>query len=303
MTNTIFYIVIGVLLAVIVILFIYIHAIKKMLNKMKKDIAKSKDVSYNRQITVDIFDNDVSNLAKEINELLDYQKKLGYETEQLQDKMKKSVSDIAHDLRTPITVINGNLQLMEKAGLDEKQKEYARICKVKTASLKSIVDDFFEMSLLESDQIPVELGKRDLTGFAAQFMIDHESVIRQHDLEPVINIPDKSVFIKADSQLLVRIFDNMLNNIFKYAIHSFSMDVLEDGTVVFKNKILDGSSIDIDRLFDRSYKGDKARTDSASKGLGLYIVKLLAEKQGAETKAYIEKGMLCISIKFNICDY
>ena len=191
MINRILFIVIGILLVIVVILLIYILSIKKMLKVMKENVNKSKAVSYNRQITVDIFDQDVSDLAKEINELLDYQKKLGFETEQLQDKMKKSVSDIAHDLRTPITVINGNLQLMEKAGLNEKQKEYARICKVKTESLKSIVDDFFEMSLLESDQIPVELGKRDLTGFAVQFMIDHESVIRQHDLEPVINIPEK----------------------------------------------------------------------------------------------------------------
>ena len=157
--------------------------------------------------------------------------------------------------------------------------------------------------MLESDAEAVELKQIDATAFLMQFVIDNEAVIRQKGLTPKISLPEKSVFIKADEMLLKRMCNNLLNNVLKYAKDEFEVslsDVTGKGErvcIVFSNNVPEGSTFDVTQLFDRTYRGDRARP-SGGAGLGLYIVKLLAEKQGVQVKAKINDDTLVISMFF-----
>lgn len=286
-------------------LIVYLLHLKREMKNIKRELCETKAMSYNRQLTVSLFDRDLTEMSSQINDNLDYQKKLKLEAERSEMRLKQSVSDITHDLRTPLTVIKGNLQLLSENGtLTEKERSYLNTCMDKADMLKGMVDDFFEMSLLESDGQVVQLKEVNGTNIIMQFVADHEAVIREHNLEPDIRLPEKSVMLLADEPMLIRMLGNLLGNVLKYAEREFviSMELKEkDGTafcdIAFSNKLLEDACIDVTHLFDRTYRGSRARTGQGA-GLGLYIVRLLAKKQGAEVYAEEEGGRLCTHMVF-----
>ncbi len=279
--------------------------IKKQLRSIREELPLTTQSSYNRQLTVSLADNSVTALATEMNKNLEHQKQLKFRTEQVERSMKQSVSDIAHDLRTPLTVIKGNLQMLEASEqLSEKGCEYLRVCIDKTDAMKQMADEFFELSVLESDSGAVRLSRIDLTSLLVEFILDSEAVIRCRGIEPDIQLPEKSMYVMADESMLQRMLSNLLNNILKHARSSFelSLSLKGDKTVLsFSNELRPDESLDTDRLFERTYRGDKARNGSGA-GLGLYIVKLLAEKQNAAVQAVIRDNKLDISIVFDTAE-
>ncbi len=288
-------------------LLMYIFALKRQIKDFQKELSFTRKKTYNRQLQMSLFDRDLTGLAAEMNQNLDYQKQLKLQAERSEEKLKQSVSDIAHDLRTPLTVIKGNLQMMDQdSRMSEKSRRYLSICQDKTEVLKNMVDDFFELSVLESDHIPAKLLDVDATKLLVQFVVDHEAVIREHHLVPDIRLPEKSVIVPLDEQMFSRMLSNLLNNVIKYAADSFclTMEVKESPKeqvceIAFSNNMQVDSDLDVEHLFERTYRGSQERRGSGA-GLGLYIVKLLAEKQGAEVFAKRKKDELIVGIRYLI---
>ena len=284
-------------------LIIYIIRLKKNMREIKRELILTRDKSYNRQITVDLVDRDMSEMTAEMNRTLDYQKQLKYETEAAELTLKQSVSDIAHDLRTPLTVINGNLQMLKREEkMSERGKEYVRISEEKCAAIKTMADDFFELSVLESDNITVHTIRVNITNTLMQFLADSESLIIENKLTPEVILPEKSVFALADPSLLMRMLGNLLNNVVKYAENSFKLILATEDDfcrITFANKVSPENAPDTARLFLRTYRADRARSGSGA-GLGLYIVKLLAEKQRGSVSAEYKNGELSVSTAFRI---
>ena len=299
-----YFLIVGCVVLFISVVFLVIHifSLKREMRKMREELMLTKDTHYNRILRVSLIDKDLSALASQINENLDFQKQLKFQSERAERRLKESVSDIAHDLRTPLTVIKGNLKLIENNGeISERDMGYIRICSERCDTMKAMADDFFELSVLESDTTPIKLEKVNATNLLMEFVAENEAAIRERRLTPDIIFPEKSVFIAADEAMFVRILGNLLNNVVKYAQDSFIIKLEEIGEekcgLTFANAVEKGRSIDTERLFDRTYRADKARTGGGA-GLGLYIVKLLAEKQGASVKAEMKDDMLYMSVIF-----
>lgn len=298
----IFLIIVCVLLAVVcTLLALHIVRLRRNMNTIRKELELTLDKDYNRQITVDLIDSSLSEMAVQINKNLEHQKKLKEKAEVAEKNLKLAVSDIAHDLRTPLTVIRGNLQLLKsEENISRKGAEYIALSEEKCAAMKNMADDFFELSVLESDSSPTVLSKVNMTNTLMQFIADNEAVIRMNDLAPEIIFPEKSVFAMAEETYLIRILGNLLGNVVKYAKDSFILSLAESEkgcTVTFSNRVKDERSIDTERLFERTYRADRSRSENGA-GLGLYIVKLLAEKQGAEVFASTSDGILNIGVSF-----
>ncbi len=282
----------------------YMIALKGQIRQIRKALVCTREQDYNKQLTISLFDRDLTELAAEINDNLEYQKQLKFDAALSETRMKQSASDIAHDLRTPLTVIKGNLQMLDPNNeYTPKEKAYLNTCREKADVLKNMVDDFFEMSVLESDSADVALQDIDVIKLLMQFVVDNEAVIREHGLTPDIRLLEKTVCIRADEQMLTRMLGNMLGNVMKYARDSFSIctDIRADGSfhIVFENIVDDMDGIDVDTMFERTYRGSRARTGQGA-GLGLYIVKLLAEKQNASVYAEIKDGKLITHMIFKI---
>lgn len=292
-----------VLSVVTIALLIRLAVIKREMRRTARELVSNRDPEYNRLLTVTLVDKDLSELINELNRGIVYQRKLKDGNEKSERLLKQSVSDIAHDLRTPLTVISGSLQLMEMEELSgTKSREYIRICREKTDRLKKMADDFFEMSLLESEQTVIIPEKVDAVKLMMQFIADNESVIREKGLVPDIRLPQKNVVLRGDTRMIVRVLENLLNNVMKYAQDTFRIEMAESEDlfrITFANRADSLEQSDVDRLFDRTYRADKARQNGGA-GLGLYIVKLLMEKQGGRVSAKLENGELSLSVWFEI---
>ena len=303
------YILIVVLAIALIVILLWLILIKKNIRELRQELLKTREEDYNRQIKVTLVDNEIEALAAEINKNLDYQKNLKLETENSRRQLEQSISDIAHDLRTPLTVVKGNLQMLEKEDLTKEGREYLDISRRKADTLKGMVDEFFELSVLESENKPVELCKLDATAFLSEIIVENETLIRSHNLVPEITFPEKSIFIKANKEMLSRVFSNLIGNIFKYAEESFELSIEEEGQESLReksrcririgNRVENPNDIDIDHIFDRTYRADKARSDGSA-GLGLYIARLLVIKQKGSIEAKLEDGKLIFDIVFDV---
>jgi signal transduction histidine kinase len=296
-----------VLTVVAVLLVTRLVLIRRTLREIREELTKTREMSYNRQIRISLVDRELTEVTAEINRNLDYQKQLKLQAERAEAGLRQSISDIAHDLRTPLTVVKGNLQLLEQdQELGEKSRAVLRVCREQSDRLKEMVDDFFEMSVLESEHTAAVLRRVDITAVLMQFIIDHEAVLRAHALEPELELPEKSIFIQADEQMLTRMLGNLLNNTVKYAKGTFrvQLETVEEGRycrLTFSNAVEHEERLNVSQLFERSYRADGARGGRGA-GLGLYIVKLLAEKQGARVQAECEQHLLSIQLEFLCAD-
>ena len=296
----IYVILILALLVIAMYLLIRILLMKRSIRNMTEELKFTRDEDYNRQLRVELIDSDINELANEINKNIDYQKNMKLETEKTKRQLEQSISDIAHDLRTPLTVVKGNLQMLEGETLSDKGREYLEISARKAETLKGMVDEFFELSVLESDNSVVEFRDVEVISFLSEIIIEYETLIRDNNLEPEISFPDTSVTIKANREMLSRVFSNLFSNIFKYAEDSFSLNVTKGEDVCcikLSNRINPDAAIDVEHIFDRTYRADKARTEGSA-GLGLYIAKLLVEKQKGSIEARIENNRLVFEITF-----
>ncbi|MBR1864488.1 MAG: HAMP domain-containing histidine kinase [Ruminococcus sp.] len=293
-----------VLFIAAVLLTVYLIRLKKQLRDITAELKRTRDRSYDRQLSVSLFDKDLNELAAELNNGLSYQKKLKHDAERAEQSLRQSVSDIAHDLRTPLSVIKGDLQLLNERGLpDEESRGFVRVCMERTETLRAMTDEFFELSVLESDRGKAELKKVNLTNLLMQFIADNEGLIELSGLTPEINFSPRTIFAYANEELLMRILGNLLGNVIKYSKRRFSVTLSQEGgcRVTFTNP-LDGAEIqDPGKLFERTYRGDPSRKGSGA-GLGLYIVKLLAEKQDALVSASIRDGELSLTLTLRAAD-
>ncbi len=295
--DLIFLICIIILLIAVIILALRLFLLRSSIRSISKELENTLSSDYNRQLKIDLSDEALNELAVNINKNLDAQKKLKLKEERSRRQLEQSVADIAHDLRTPLTVVKGNLQLLDSEALSEKGRQYLDVSTKKTEALKNMVDEFFELSVLESDPTPARLETIDLTAFLTEFLIDHEELIRAHSLEPEIQLQEREINVSANRELLQRVFENLISNILKYAHNSFFIKLAENGSLTVGNKLAGGVTIDTEHIFDRTYRADKARS-SGSAGLGLYIAKLLMEKQNGTITASDSAGILSFRLEF-----
>lgn len=295
--DLIFLICIIILLIAVIILALRLFLLRSSIRSISKELENTLSSDYNRQLKIDLSDEALNELAVNINKNLDAQKKLKLKEERSRRQLEQSVADIAHDLRTPLTVVKGNLQLLDSEALSEKGRQYLDVSTKKTEALKNMVDEFFELSVLESDPTPARLETIDLTAFLTEFLIDHEELIRAHSLEPEIQLQEREINVSANREMLQRVFENLISNILKYAHNNFFIKLTENGSLTVGNKLAGGVTIDTEHIFDRTYRADKARS-SGSAGLGLYIAKLLMEKQNGTITASDSAGILSFRLEF-----
>ena len=238
------------------------------LRRIRKELEKTREESYNRNLRVNVSDREVEKLAAQINKNLDYQKELKRETE----------------------------------NLSEQGRDYLKVSSKKAETLKQMVDEFFELSVLESDSKPVELRELDLIEFLSEFIIENETLIRQHELTPEILFPEKGITVLANRECLTRVFSNLMGNVLKYAKEGFLLQVTREASLCrirMGNRVEDPDAIDVEHIFDRTYRADKARSDGSA-GLGLYIARLLVTKQKGSISAVLEDGRLFFDVMLQI---
>ena len=210
-------------------------------------------------------------------------------------ELKTAVTNISHDLRTPLTALSGYLELLEKEELSDKAHGYVDILKNRTAVLEGLTEELFKYSLTASAGGELIMEKLAVNAVLEESIAAFYTALKAKDIEPEIYLPTEPVIRVLDRAALTRLFSNILSNAAKYSGGDLKIQMTGEGSIRFENAAPGLDKLQVEKLFDRFYTVESARK---STGLGLSIAKLLTERMNGDIHAAYEDGRLCIRLSF-----
>lgn len=206
--------------------------------------------------------------------------------------VKKSAENIAHDIRTPLTVIKGYVDLLEEEDLSEEGKKCLEIIKGRTRYMKEMTDELF-LSLSMKSRGVLSLSDIDAKSVLEEALVSFYNEFKKKGMTPSIITPNDKVILKADSKALYRVYSNIISNALKYGEGEFNVQMDEKGNITFSNYAPNMDSVEANKLLDRYYTISDAK---ASSGIGLSISNEILQEMGGELKVRLDNKRLYISI-------
>lgn len=265
-----------VLVVLVIILSISLINWKMQIHKVNVQLNAILNGETKKLVTISLTDRRLEHLVEIINQIVSKDNIYLGEIRKKEDELKENISCLSHDLRTPLTSIRGYLQLLSSAP-DEKRQEYISALSGKALRLERLIDDFYQISLLEAGQYPFYYGKVELCSLLTEILLDNYSTFSVNGIEPQIEIPDVNIYLNADRKACIRIIQNLIFN----AITSTTSNVVvqliyntDSVQLCIKNPIATIPTEEYSKLLERFYVADISRSNGTS-GQGLYIVKKL----------------------------
>lgn len=250
----------------------------------------------NTLISLSVSNKATRHLVKSINRELRF---LRDERRKLQNgdaELKKAVTNIAHDIRTPLTAISGYLDLLDNEEKSQDAAQYLSVVRERTDALKTLTEELFCYSVITSTADELKIEDVNICAEIEQSIAGYYGVLCERGIAPQIEMPDSSVVCKLDRQAVNRIFSNIISNAVKYSDGDFCVKATESGKIEFSNSAKALDEISVGKLFDRFYTVETGRT---STGLGLSIAKLLTERMGGRISARYENDRLLLTVDFS----
>ena len=283
------------LCAVIGILVLKIYLLRKSVREIEDGFVERLTTDTNTLIDISSHDKAVKDLANTINGQLRQLREERHRFCQGDRELKDAVTNISHDLRTPLTAICGYLDLLEQEEKSEAAERYTEIIRNRTELLKQLTEELFRYSIVLADENdrarePVVLNhvlEESIAAFYTSF--------RERGIQPDIRLPKQPVVRMLDPVTLPRVFSNLLHNAMKYSDGDLQITLTQDGEITFINQASSLNEVQVGRLFDRFYTVETARK---STGLGLAIARRLVGQMGGSISAEYKDGKVCIRILF-----
>ena len=284
-----------VLALCVLTLMIYLLILRSSIREVAEDLEEKLRKDTNNLISISTGDSSVQLLASRINAQLQALRKERLKLQTGNDELTTAVTNISHDLRTPLTAICGYLDLLEQEPQSEKSGRYLAVIRERTDAMCSLTEELFRYSVITATADELDMQAVRLNDILEQSLAGFYGALSARGITPEIRMPEAAVIRELDAAALRRIFDNILSNAVKYSDGDLTIRLRPDGSVTFSNRASSLSRVQAERLFDRFYTVETARN---STGLGLSIAKLLTEKMGGTITAEYESGHLQICIAF-----
>ena len=284
-----------VLTLCVLTILIYLLILRHSIREVAEELEEKLRTDTNTLISISTGDSSVQLLASRINAQLQALRKERLKLQTGNDELTTAVTNISHDLRTPLTAICGYLDLLEQEPQSEKSGRYLVVIRERTDAMRSLTEELFRYSVITATADELDMQAVRLNDILEQSLAGFYGALSARGITPEIRMPEAAVIRELDAAALRRIFDNILSNTVKYSGGDLAVSLLPNGAVTFSNSAPSLSRVQAERLFDRFYTVETARN---STGLGLSIAKLLTEKMGGMITAEYESGHLQICIAF-----
>lgn len=286
---------IAILVLAVIGLFVKILILQKAAEEIADAFADRLQTDTNTLIDISSRDKHMCHLADTVNIQLQKLRTEHHRFRQGDTELKNAVTNISHDLRTPLTAICGYLALLEKEEKTETVKRYIDIIRNRSEMLTLLTEELFRYSVIlskDSDiaREPVVLNKVLEESIAAAY-----AALNERNIVPGIQMPEEKVVRMLDSAALSRVFSNLLNNAIKYSEGDLEITLRETGEIIFTNTAHGLNEVEVGKLFDRFFTVESARK---STGVGLTIARYLTEQMGGNISAEYDNGKLSIWIFF-----
>lgn len=294
-----------ILFAAVALLLVRLLMLRRELGRMTEQLYCYNERATGKKIDVALFDQKLEALAGQINRQSNLLVQSEVHRIRVEQEFRQAVANISHDIRTPLTSIFGYIQLLEAESITPEEKlEYVAIVKNRTRRLQALLNDFFELSVIESLDYPLQTEKLGMTVLLSEILVGFYDSFNERNITPDIRLPEENVSVYADESAVRRVVENLLVNTVKHTTGHVEISFKRqqetaDLTIVNDAKELAGS--DVNLIFDRFYTADRTRSSQAS-GLGLSIAKSLMNKMDGTLTAELDGEKLLMTCRWKLGD-
>lgn len=286
----------GLLLVLVLLLSARLWFLRRAVDEIRAELEECLSRDTNILISLSAGDRYARRLAASLNEQLRLLREQRRRYMNGDRELKEAVTNISHDLRTPITAIRGYLDLLEQEAQSEAAGRYLSFIENRVEALMQLTEELFQYSVAVSEPDGYDCSPISLNGVLEESVAAYYAALTERGITPEIKMPDISVIRKLDPSALSRIFGNILNNAIKYSDGDLEITLDEDGEIVFSNSAPGLDEVQAGMLFNRFYTVHTARN---STGLGLAISRALAERMNGNMTAEYVHGKLRIRVGFH----
>ncbi len=287
---------IGVMTVAIAALLVKIYLLQKSAREIEAAFADRLITDTNTLIDISTGDKYMRGLADAINVQLRKLRAERHRFRQGDTELKNAVTNISHDLRTPLTAICGYLDLLEQEEQSDAIKRYLGIIRNRTNLLTQLTEELFRYSVILTNEKDIVKESVDINGILEESVAAFYTALNERGIVPNIQMPTQKIVRTLDRSALTRVFSNLLNNAIKYSDGDLDITLSETGKITFINTASGLNAIQVGKLFDRFYTVEDA---GKSTGLGLAIARALVEQMNGTISAKYEKSRLSICIVFS----
>ncbi len=279
---------------VIILLGIKICILKKSAREISAQFSDRLKDDTNNLIYISSSDRDMRHLAENLNDELKDMRKKQLQYEYGNTELKNAITNVSHDIRTPLTAIAGNLYMIGKTDDISEIRAYVNAIEERTETMKQLTEELLRYSIIISDENKPQTEDIFVNQLLAESISSFYPVLTEKGITPSIHLTDARIVRNVNRSELARVFSNLLNNAVKYSDGDLEITLSDTGKITFSNTAKELSTVEVEQLFDRFYTVETAHH---STGLGLSIARTLVERMGGTITADYDDGRLTIIIK------
>lgn len=277
------------------VLLLRLYLLQRSLDDITGQLGERLSSDTNTPIFLPTRDAHARRLAAELNAQLKELRRLRQRYENGDRDLKEAVTNVSHDLRTPLTAICGYLELLDKGDKTREQARYLALISDRAEAMRRLTEELLRYSVAASLEDDLVLEPVDLNGAVEEAVASFYGALMEGGVTPSVSLPEKRVARNLDRAALSRILGNLLANALKYSAGDLEVALDEDGAITLSNAATKLDEVQVGRLFDRFYTVETGRH---STGLGLSIAKALTERLSGTIAARYEDGRLRVELRF-----
>lgn len=282
------------------VLLLRLFQYRQQLKRINQQLRFIQQHDSNLLLTNQLNSKHLNELLAVLNQMLILQRRHKIGFQQQEQQLKDSITNLAHDIRTPLTSLDGYFQLLIQNKEPAKQKQYIEIIENRIQALNELLETIFTYTKLQNDAYEIQLEKTQMNQSLYEAMFYFYEHFSNEELEPEVAITEEPLFVLANAAALNRVFFNLIKNSLDHGEGNLAIRLTRQqnqAVVTIQNKVRTENKIDISQVFNQFYMSDKSRTGNST-GLGLFIVKEFVEKMNGHIKAEHANQLFIISLTF-----
>lgn len=283
------------LVIMIMALFIKIASMRKTARELRAGFGARLSSDTNVGLSISSNDKEMRLLAADMDRVLKELRRERLRYEQGDAELKRAVTHVSHDLRTPLTAICGYMELLQEEPLDEKARRYLGIIDDRIGAMRELTEELFRYSIILSEDTKSEPEEISVNAAVEECIAAYYAAFRKAGITPEVLLPDEEVRARLDGAAFARVLSNIVSNAVKYSDGDFVLRLSTDGMLTCSNHAKRLNEVSVGHLFDRFFT---VESSEEATGLGLSIAKKLTEQMGGTMEAEYKEGELVIVVRF-----
>ena len=296
------YIIIGILAGIIILQSIIIWKYQRQVKDICRQLAFLMKHDSNMLIHREFDLGGIGMLSDRLNDLLELRRKEKQYYQEKETLIADTYTNLSHDIRTPLTSLDGYFQLMEACENVEEQRRYLSIIHERIHSLNEMLEELFMFTKLKNESYRLELTSCCINRILKETVFSYYDDWVRREIQPDIQITEEQLYIDGNKQGLSRIIQNVIKNGLDHGEKKIRIVLKREqnqAVLRISNQVTASEQIDIEHVFDRFYKADAARSKTST-GLGLSIAREFVRRMNGEIGAKIEENEFIVEMSFNL---